>query len=141
MLRQPLKHTTFVANLPFNSKVPCLQTFSFYFIYYIVDFNCYFLATRWLGHCKEKKVLITNQIYTTVLSLYIAFISEQKRVNGKRVFLTRKTAASFIGDWRDSLETINEECSENKGCSYEEVLESRIPDVVSISNVMSCYQE
>ena len=135
------KTYNFCSKSTFQFQSSMLADIFFYFIYYIVDFNCYFLATRWLGHCKEKKVLITNQIYTTVLSLYIAFISEQKRVNGKRVFLTRKTAASFIGDWRDSLETINEECSENKGCSYEEVLESRIPDVVSISNVMSCYQE
>ena len=116
-----------------------MQTFSFYFIYYIVDFNCYFLATRWLGHYKEKKFLTTYQINTYVLSLYIAFIAEQKRVDGKRVFLTRKTAASFIRDRRATLETINEECSENEGCSYEEVLESRVPDVVSMSNIMSCY--
>ena len=73
------------------------------------------------------------------MSLYIAFIAEQKRVDGKRVFLTRKTAASFIRDRRATLETINEECSENEGCSYEEVLESRVPDVVSMSNIMSCY--
>lgn len=88
---------------------------------------------------KEKKLLITYQINTNVLSLYIAFISEQKRVDGKRVFLTRKTAAYFIRDRRATLETINEECSENEGCSYEEVLESRVPDAVSMSNIMSCY--
>ena len=77
-------------------------------------------------------MLIAYQINTTVLSLYIAIISEQKRVDGKRILLTRQTAASFIRDRRATLEILNEECSEAKGCSFEEVSESRVPDVVSI---------
>lgn len=52
--------------------------------------------------------------------------------------LTRKKAASFIRDRRGTLETLNEECSENEGCSYEEVRESHIPNVVSNPNIMSC---
>ena len=99
--------------------------FFFNFIYYIVDFNCYFHAARWLGHCKEKKVLITYQINTTVLSLYIAIISEQKRVDGKRIFLTRQTAASFIRDRRATLEILNEEFSEAEGYIFEEVSERK----------------
>lgn len=71
--------------------------------------------------------------------MYIKIISEQTRVDGKRVFLTRKTAVSFIRDRRATSGTLNEECRE--GCSYEEVSENLIPDVVSISNMMSSYQE
>ena len=68
-------------------------------------------------------------------------ISEQPTDEGKSVFVTRETAASFITDRHDEMSTINSECRDTKGCSYVEVLENNIPDVVSISNIMSYYQE
>ena len=88
-----------------------------------------------------KKALITYEINIIILLLYIAFISEEKKVDRKRAFLTKQTTASFIRDRRATLERLNEECSENEGCSYEEVSESHIPNVVIIPNIMSCYQE
>ena len=85
------------------------------------------------------KLILLYRRNTCILKSFQSKQELMGRIKETAVFLTRKTAVSFIRDRRATSGTLNEECRE--GCSYEEVSENLIPDLVSISNMISSYQE